>query len=378
MSRFLKALIACLCLTVVACSNVQRNDAAQSVDRIQLAEVRPAGPSEFESEYRYRLSYGDEIEVRYLSAIEYSTSEVVGLDGTVKLPFLPAIRVEGLTLDETALELERRYREIISSSPKPDDKIYLIGVGDILEVRFPYVSQYSSTVGVRPDGRISLPLAGAVVAEGKDPGTLQRELEAFYARHLDQPELVLNVLKAASNVIYRDGKRRVAVPEMDSLHVTLKSGLDPMVYVGGEVGAPSALQYRPMMSSLQAIVAAGGETRRSDLSNVIILRKGLDGTPRYIVRDLQADIDGDPSEDGSGLVVTNDLTLRPFDVVIVPRTAIATVSDVLDAYLYDLLPMLRNSSIGFNYQIGTMKVEQDTKVKTRTIDDSNPLPPGTE
>ena len=80
------------------------------------------------------------------------------------------------------------------------------------------------------------------------------------------------------------------------------------------------------------------------------------------MRNLLADIDGEETSQGSGEVITNDIQLRPFDVIIVPRTAIAAVSDTLNAYLYDLLPMLKNSSIGFNYQIGSMKVNQDTKV----------------
>lgn len=367
-SHFQIVALVLLALLVSACTTQPtQNTRAQAVNRIVVSDIKPAGPEDLNFEYRYRLSYGDQLDVRFLRQVDYSTTVVVGHDGTVNLPFLRSVRVEGMTLDQAAVELESRYAQLIANAPDPVNKVYKIGVGDVLEIKFPYVEQYSAAVVVRPDGRISLPLIGAVVAEDKEPGILQDQLVELYEEHLANPVLVLNVAQAASHAVYANGQPhrvRVALPDMDNIYLTLRNGLEPKVYVGGEVGNPRAIQYEPMLSSLQAILAAGGTTTRSELSNVVILRKGINGDPRYIVRDLAADIDGDEVDGESGVVTTNDILLRPFDVVIVPKTAIAGVADVLDAYVYDLLPMLRNSSIGFNYQIGTMEVEQDTKVKT--------------
>lgn len=356
-------------LLVGGCATVQQDLPAQPLDRQVVTEATPASAEDLEPGYRYRLSYGDKLDVRFLRHLDYSTTVVVGYDGTVNLPFLPSVRVEGMTIDEAAALLEQRYAELIDNAPAPDRKIYLLGPRDVLEIRFPYVQQYSSTVAVRPDGRISLPLLGAVVAEGKSPGQLQAELVDAYRAHLDNPVLALNVVQAASSTVFSNGRRvRVALPEMDNLNLTLRSGLEPKVYIGGEVNAPQAMRFQPMMTSLQAIMAAGGTNVRSQLSSVVILRKGADGGPRYIVRDLKADIDGESSDDGSGQATTNDILLRPFDVVIVPKTAIASVSDTLNAYVYDVLPMLRNISLGFNYQLGTTRIEQDTRVTTRTVE----------
>ena len=358
-------ILSLLSLFVSACTTVQQDMPAQSLDQLIVQDVKPATAEELDPTFRYRLSYGDEIDVRFLRQPDYSTTVVVSFDGTIKLPFLPSILVEGLTIDEATLELQRRYAALIEDAPKPDQKVYLLGPADIIEIKFPYVSQYSTTVKVGPDGRISMPLLGAVIAEDKTAGTLQRELEAAYSTQLENPMLSLNVVEAASSTIYSNGERlRVTLPEMDNLYLTLRSGLEPKIFVGGEVNAPQALQFQPMMTSLQAIMSAGGINRRAEMSGVVILRKGINGEPRYIVRNLLADIDGDETSQGSGEVITNDILLRPFDVIIVPRTAIAAVSDTLNAYLYDLLPMLKNSSIGFNYQIGSMKVNQDTKVLT--------------
>ncbi len=351
-----------LTLVLSACTNVQLNMPAQSFDRLQVKELKPADPSELESEFRYRLNPGDEIEVRYLRQPTYSTTVVVAFDGTIKLPFLPSIRVEGMTIDEATIELQKRYANLIESAPAPARKIYLLGPGDVIEIKFPYVAQYSTTVKVGPDGRISLPLLHDVVAEGKTAGELQRELEAAYSREMENPMLSLNVVEPASTTVYSDGARMRVAPEIDNLFLSLRSGLEPKVFVGGEVNSPQALNFNPMMTSLQAIVSAGGVNLRANLASVVILRKSIDGEPRYIVRNLLADIDGEQTGPDSGEVVTNDILLRPFDVVIVPKTVISGVSDTLNAYLYDLLPILKNSSVGFNYQIGTMRINQDTKV----------------
>ncbi|MCB1704802.1 MAG: polysaccharide biosynthesis/export family protein [Halioglobus sp.] len=352
-----------LSFAVTACTTVQKDMPAQSLDQLIVQDVKPANAEDLDPTFRYRLSYGDEIDVRFMRQPDYSTTVVVSFDGTIKLPFLPSVRVEGMTIDEATKELQRRYAALIEDAPAPDQKVYLLGPADIIEIKFPYVSQYSTTVKVGPDGRISMPLLGAVIAEDKTAGMLQRELESAYSTLLDNPMLSLNVVEAASSTVYSNGERlRVTLPEMDNLYLTLRSGLEPKVFVGGEVNAPQALQFQPMMTSLQAIMSAGGINRRAEMTGVVILRKGINGEPRYIVRNLLADIDGKETSQGSGEVITNDILLRPFDVIIVPRTAIAAVSDTLNAYLYDLLPMLKNSSIGFNYQIGSMKVNQDTKV----------------
>lgn len=358
-----------LAVLVGGCASAQKELPAQALDRLIISEATPATAADLEPSYRYRLSYGDHIDVRFLRQLDYSTTVVVGFDGTIKPPFLDSVRVEGMTIDQAESELQQRYADLIENAPKPSDKLYLLGPNDVLEIKFPYVQQYSTTVIVRPDGRISLPLIGAVVAEGKSPGTLQAELVQAYRKHLENPELALNLVQAASSTVVSKGKRlRVALPEMDNLHLTLRSGLEPKVYVGGEVNAPQAMQFQPMMTSLQAIMAAGGTNVRSQLSSVVILRKGVDGEPRYIVRDLMADIDGDETSSGSGQAKTNDILLRPFDVVIVPKTAIASVSDALNAYVYDVLPMLRNISLGFNYQLGTTKIKQDTRVTNQTVE----------
>jgi len=323
---------------------------------------------------RYHLMIGDQLEVRYLRQLEYSTTVTVGVDGTILLPFLSSIVAEGRSIDELRNELEQKYLDLANASPSPGSKKYLLVVGDVLKIKFPFLNEYTDTVIVSPDGKISLPMLDSVLVEGKSADEVEKELIKRYSKHLDKGVPVVNIVSSTSNVVFINGKQKKMPPTgMDSVYLTLKSAIIPKVYVAGEVVHPAAIPYQPKLSSLQAIITAGGITGDGELQSVIIVRKGRSGTPRYIVRNLQSDIDGEPVIHSEGqnaglkeqrLSVTNDIVLRPFDVVIVPKTNIANVRDTLNRYIYDLIPPLRNSSLGFNYTkvLGTQKVRQETIV----------------
>ena len=327
--------------------------------------IQPASAEDLDESntYRYRLTIGDKIDIKFYRRLEYSTEVTLANDGTISLPFLPAVVAEGKTIEELTDSLQQQYLNLSNNAPTPENKQYLISVGDTLDIKFPYVSEYSGVVKVRLDGRISLPLIGSVIAEGQQPEALQVQLQKLYKPHIENPVLVVSVLEAISDFVLSDGKmQRVSLPDMSSLYVSLRSAIAPKVYIGGEVQTPGAIGYEPTLTSLQAIIAAGGITSKSQLNNVIILRKSANNEPRYIVRNLAADISGQASASSDNRAVTNDLVLRPFDIIIVPKTGIAKVSDALNAYLFDLFPMIRNSSIGFNYQIGTMRINQKTNL----------------
>ncbi len=356
----------------------QVNFQAEPIEDLSHSEQKNSRLFDAGNQYqqRYRLSIGDQIEVRYLRQLQFSTTVTVGPDGTISLPFLSSVAAQGKTIDELHDLLEQQYIEFGNSGPPPNSKQYMIGVGDVLEVKFPFLDEYSETVTVRPDGKISLPLIDSVIVEGKSPEDIEAELIHYYKQHLDKTVLVVNVVSSASNLVVTNGKRRrVPLTGLDSLYLTLKTKVIPKVYVAGEVVHPAAIPYEPTLSSLQAIIAAGGITDDAELKNVIIVRKGISESPRYIVRNLLADIEGEVIHNENSrddiskkavpiLSSTNDIFLQPFDVVIVPKTIIANVQSVLDRYVYNLFPPLGNAAFGFTFskQVGTQKVKQETTI----------------
>ncbi len=132
--------------------------------------------------------------------------------------------------------------------PRPEVGEYRIGREDVLEVVVWHEPELTRLVPVRPDGKISLPLAGEVEAAGKTPAELQQGLT-----------------KALGSYI-QDASVAVLVREING----------PRVYVLGEVTRPGGFPLRGPMSVVQAIALAGGRTEFAK-GDVSWLRQKADG-----------------------------------------------------------------------------------------------------
>jgi polysaccharide biosynthesis/export protein len=115
---------------------------------------------------------------------------------------------------------------------RPELGDYRIGREDVLEVVVWHEPELTRVVPVRPDGRISLPLAGEVEAAGKTPAELQTGLTQ------------------ALKPFIQDAAVAVVVREINGARV----------FVLGEVARPGGFPLRGPMSVVQAIALAGGRT----------------------------------------------------------------------------------------------------------------------
>ena len=189
--------------------------------------------------------------------------------------------------------------------PRP----YHIHPGDELDIKFFFNPELNETVFVRPDGKISLQLVGEVQAAGVKPSELDATLTRLYARELRQPVVV----------------------------VIVRSFTGEKVYVGGEVGRPGLIDLTPGMTSLQAVINAGGLLESGKLDSVLLIRKGPQDAPVPIRLDLAQVMDG----------VDGDIHLQPSDIVYVPKTWIASANKFIKEYINGLL-MFRGVHLGFN------------------------------
>jgi polysaccharide export outer membrane protein len=163
---------------------------------------------------------------------------------------------------------------------RPPDGPYRIGREDVLEVVVWREPELSRVVPVRPDGKISLPLAGEMEAAGKTPGELQVELTRALGPYV------------------RDASVAVLVKEING----------DRFYVLGEVHKPGAFPLRGPVSVVQAIALAGG---RGDFAgdDVVWLRKARDGKTDRIRLSFDELVKGE---------VAGALWLRGGDVLYVP------------------------------------------------------------
>lgn len=163
---------------------------------------------------------------------------------------------------------------------------YHIGVDDIVQVSVWRNPELGITVPVRPDGMISVPLVGDVSAGGRTPQEVAKDIQEKLATFVRDPQVA------------------VILTELRS-HEYLSR-----VRVTGAVRQPVSLPYRPGMTVLDAVLAAGGVTEFAAPDRSDLHRKGADNTTTYAVRLDRILNRGD---------LSTNYTVSPGDVITVPE-----------------------------------------------------------
>jgi len=347
---------------MVSCAQVKNREVVLEAPQVKSQkETATSQVSDF-----YYLSPGDEVEVQFPYRPLLNGSYIVRPDGNLSLAIIGTIRVAGRTPDELQNEIRKRYAEL-SRPIENVKKEYHIDVGDELEVSFLNHKELDGLFIVRPDGKISLPLIGEIVAEGKPPLILEKELTARYSVNLNTPRLVVIIRKYTSNYYYINGKRHIQpFRDLDGAVVIMRKTTPMQIFVGGEVISPTFFDYTGPITAIQAIIKAGGVKKSGETERVVILRREPNQKPKLIIRDLTTDwVSSNEAVGGGGMLKTflGDFQLHPYDVVIIPKTKVAHVKDYLDQYLYDLIPALRNSSLSFVYELKAQEQEVTSTVR---------------
>jgi polysaccharide biosynthesis/export protein len=173
-----------------------------------------------------------------------------------------------------------------SATKTADD--YIIGSGDQLSVfvyRNPDLSE--GGVAVRPDGKISTPLIEDIVAAGKTPTQLAREIEQRLKKYVQEPNVTVIV------------RNFIGPP-------------DRQVRVIGEATDPIAIPYRDHMTLLDVMIATKGLTKYASGNRAIIIRIDGDGKQQTIKVRLNDLIKyGD---------ISQNIEMSPGDTLIVPQS----------------------------------------------------------
>jgi polysaccharide export outer membrane protein len=160
---------------------------------------------------------------------------------------------------------------------------YVIGPSDVLAVRVWKNPELSvEQVPVRPDGKISTPLAGDVQAAGLTTKQLQDVLAKALTQYVTAPNVTVIVLK------------------MNSRHVSVE----------GQVQHPGLVPLESDMRVVDAITTAGGFTPFANKKRIKIIRRMPDGSVTTYGFNYDAFVSG--SAPGSnGLLEPNDTVVVP-------------------------------------------------------------------
>jgi polysaccharide export outer membrane protein len=171
-----------------------------------------------------------------------------------------------------------------AAAASPDYR-YVIGPGDTVNIIVWRNPELSMSVPVRPDGRLASPLIEDMMAMGKDPTTLAREVEQHLGKFVRDP--IVTVIVTGFVGSYSE-----------------------QIRVVGEAAKPQTLAYKQKMSLLDVMIAVGGVTDFADGNKATILRTS-ENNKLYSVRLSDLIKRGD---------VSANVEMKPGDVLIIPQS----------------------------------------------------------
>jgi polysaccharide biosynthesis/export protein len=145
----------------------------------------------------------------------------------------------------------------VTAAPGPE---YRLGPEDVIDVFVWKEPDLTTTAVVRPDGKISLPLANEIIASGKTAVELRAEIAERLNQFVTQP--VVSVM----------------VKQVNSLKIS----------VLGEVRKPDIYRIKQRVTVLEAIAMAGGFTDLAKPTKVVVIRNGAAGPQRIKLNIKQA------------------------------------------------------------------------------------------
>ena len=253
------------------------------------------------------------------------------------------------------------FLTIVMLSPCSFAEDYLIGRGDVLEVSVWGVPEMSRSVIVRPDGKITLPAVGDVLADKMPPTELSKAIASAMTKYIKQPVVTVSVQEIRNNrvyitggsvarvfdmvnqmsllkmlselgnlsgedlrraylsrngekipvdiyALYYEGKLSEDVPLKAEDIIFIPSNTNNIVYVLGAVTHPQPIQYTEGMRVLDAILGAGGFTEFAKEDSVTIIKKSKEKFKIDLKKVLK------------GKDIKDNVALSPGDYVIVDES----------------------------------------------------------
>ena len=128
---------------------------------------------------------------------------------------------------------------------------YVLYPGDEIEIATPTASELTRTQRIGPDGRISLPLVGQIMAADRTIAEVERDASDAFASQLRRPVV----------------------------EITLKTAGPIRVWVAGEVRTPGVVEMNGDLDAYQAVIQAGDFLPTAKQGEVALIRRGRNALP---------------------------------------------------------------------------------------------------
>ena len=282
-------------------------------------------------------------------------------------------------------------RFIYTSNRQAQQSSYVIGLSDKLRIEFFYHPGTTRTVVVRPDGRITLPVKGEVIAAGLTAEKLADRVRDLYQDIYRDPVVTVSVEEYSSPLTEineslktaQDGRSRQVVIAPDglaslpllppfraggktveglqnevnqlyaervggvSVSLSLEKAAGDRVFVFGEVRIPGVLTVPRPQTTLQLITTAGGPLTTGAMDRVRVLYWTPNGESTVRTIDLEAVLDGSSSQ--------KDMLVPANTVVYVPPTEITKLDRFIDQYIRQVF-LFNGFSANMTYQLNPIRI----------------------
>jgi polysaccharide export outer membrane protein len=180
---------------------------------------------------------------------------------------------------------------LFAGEPVAAQDSYILKAGDRIGVSVMEDPVMDQTSLIRPDGRISIPIAGSVTAAGETPEELQRKIaNRLSSTFTFTPTVTVSLLATAEDVI-----------EPEDV---------PFIYILGQVANPGRIEMAKPITLVQALAVAGGPGPFAATRKIFVRRTGQS-------EEVATTFDYEAFEDGGSLV--GDILLQDGDVIVVPE-----------------------------------------------------------
>ena len=206
--------------------------------------------------------------------------------------------IDGSIISATPSDPEAAAEDVLlpdAVEPQGEPDFYRIRVGDTLTISVLEDPNLTRTVLVRPDGRISLPIAGSVLVEGVTPEDLQVILEERYSRGFQITPTVTVSIRGLSGA---------PIGTAEELEQT-------RFFLLGSVPTRGPIQIIEELTVLEALMLVGGPTDFADKDRIQVRRIDEDGAEEIFIFDWEALEEGRPIE--------NNITIEDGDIIFVPE-----------------------------------------------------------
>jgi protein involved in polysaccharide export with SLBB domain len=233
----------------------------------------------------YIIEKDDTLAISVWQNPDLNQEATVRPDGKISFPLVGDIDAKGLTIPQLRQQITQMLKEYVRY---PDVTITIKKLGGVKEL--------AQEVVVRPDGKISFPMAGDIQAKGLTIAQLRQSLKESLKTSMRYPD--------ASVIIKKLGGTKVIVL--------------------GEVKSPGVYSLTGAKTILEAIGLAEGFTRDSVPSSTILIRGTFADKPQAQRINLSKALKGDLSE---------NIPLLSEDVVFIPKKFIADLNYFLTQVL---------------------------------------------